>query len=414
MVVYTMLVDENHISSDFDIELIKKACGTLLPILEKTPVVESHLLSNENQSVYLKMEVLQRTGSFKVRGAFNKIANLSDEEKGRGIVASSAGNHAQGVAFAGGHFKVPVTICMPTVAPHAKVQNTKRLGAEVVLSGKVYDDAYTKARELQKEKGYTFIHPFDDDLVIAGQGTVGFEIMEQVEGLDAIVVPIGGGGLIAGLAIAAKSINPNIKIIGVQSAGAASMHLSLEKGEIVEVQPRTVADGIQVRRAGTRTFELCRKYVDLTVTVEEEDIYSAILFLIEKHHVISEGAGAVPVAAFLSGKIPTHYRKICLLVSGGNIDVSVISRIIERGLLTSGRRLHFETYVPDVVGELNKLTSTLAELNANVFQISQTRQKHNLGMMMQQVDCIVETVDQDDVRKIVAALKEKGYEIKEL
>ncbi|KAH7827591.1 Threonine dehydratase [Monocercomonoides exilis] len=394
---------------------IKRAAQTLAPILERTPVIKSHLLSTETQEVFLKMENLQRTGSFKVRGAFNKIASLSEEEKKKGIIASSAGNHAQGVALGGQHFGIPAVIVMPDGTPKAKVENTRSYGAEIVFGGPIYDDAYATARRLQKEKGYTFIHPFDDDVVIAGQGTVALEIMEQLKEVDAIVVPIGGGGLVCGTAIAARHFNPKIRIIGVQASHAASMRDSLAHGSVIELdKAKTIADGIQVRRPGDRTFELCRELGVEVVTVEEEEIQEAILFLLEKHHIISEGAGAVPVAAFMSKKIDPSIGKVCLLVSGGNIDAHVVAEIIDRGLLLQKRRFRFTTMIDDKPNALGRLTSLIGELKINIMQITQTRQKYGLDLAFQVVDVLVETGGKEQTNHLVETLKEHGYSVEEL
>lgn len=308
---------------------IQKAKATLEPVVEKTPVIKSQFLSSVKQNVYFKMETLQRTGSFKLRGAFNKVANLTDEEKKCGIICSSAGNHAQGVAFSGQYFGIPAKICMPETTPNAKVENTRRYGAEIVLSGQIYDDAAKKATELRDKYQLTYIHPFDDDLVIAGQGTVGLEILNQLPQVDCIVVPIGGGGLISGIAVAAKCLRPEITIIGVQAHSARAMVESVEQKKRIQLDAKTIADGIQVREPGKRTFELISKFVDKLVTVTETEIKAAIAHLLQRQHILCEGAGAVPTAAFLAGKIDSSYKNVCLLCSGGNIDLSVVTNIIQ-------------------------------------------------------------------------------------
>lgn len=394
---------------------ILKAKERLSPILEKTPLIKSYTLSTPTQEVFLKMENLQRTGSFKVRGAFNKVASLSEEERKRGIICSSAGNHAQGVALGGQYFHVPAYICMPKTTPQAKIENTQSYGANVILYGDVYDDAAAKAKELQHEKGYTYIHPFDDRVVIAGQGTLGLEIMEQKPDLDAIVVPIGGGGLICGIAIAAKHQNPNIKIIGVQASGAAAMVESVHEGKRITLsKAKTIADGIQVREPGVLTFELIRKYVDELVTVEESELHAAILYLLEKQHIVTEGAGATPTAAFLAGKIKKEYKKLCLLCSGGNIDINMVNRVIDRGLKLQNRRFRIETRCSDKPGELGKLMKVLGDQNANIFQMEQTRQLEGPEMMEQVVEITIELHNYAHKESVLNALKENGYDVKVL
>ncbi|MDE7401165.1 MAG: threonine ammonia-lyase, partial [Clostridia bacterium] len=309
--------------------------------IRQTDVIYSPTISNiSGCSVYLKCENLQITGSFKVRGAYYKIAQLTDEEKARGVIACSAGNHAQGVALASKKFGIRSIICMPDGAPISKVEATRSYGAEVVLVPGVYDDAHNRAEELHEKNGYTFIHPFDDEDVIAGQGTIGLEIMEQIKDADIVVVPVGGGGLVSGVAYAVKSLNPKVRVYGVQSTGAPSMANSLEHHKI-ETLPSvsTVADGIAVKEPGHITFDICSKYVDGVVTVNDDQVSAAILTLIEKQKMIAEGAGAVALAAVLFNKIPNSKgKKVVCLVSGGNIDVTILSRVIRRGLLMSGRQ----------------------------------------------------------------------------
>lgn len=372
-------------------------------------------MSSPEQNIFLKLENVQRTGSFKVRGAFNKIASLTPEARKHGIICSSAGNHAQGVALGGQVFGVPTYICMPTTTPQAKIENTASYGANIILHGDVYDDAAAKARELQAEKGYTYVHPFDDDVVIAGQGTIGCEILEQLEQCDSIVVPIGGGGLISGIAVAVKSLRPEVKVIGVQAAGAPAMVQSVEKGErVILPSAHTIADGIQVREPGKRTFELVKKYVDEVVTVEEKDIHAAILYLIEKHHIVSEGAGAVPTAAVLAGKISKEHKNVCLLVSGGNIDVNIVSRLIDRGLILQDRRFRFETEVPDRPGGLAALMGVLAEQRANIYHVEQSRQKLLSKFMVQIVEVTVELHGKEHKERLLKALQDNGYPVKSM
>ncbi|MDE6825179.1 MAG: threonine ammonia-lyase, partial [Paramuribaculum sp.] len=288
--------------------------------------------------VYLKPENLQHTGSFKLRGAYYKISQLTDEEKERGVIACSAGNHAQGVALGAAHAGIKALICLPAGAPISKIEATKALGAEVCLVPGVYDDAYAKAVELQQEHGYTFVHPFDDPKVIAGQGTIGLEIIREMPDVDAVVVPIGGGGLIAGVAFALKTLKPDVKVYGVQAEGAPSMEESIAKSERIRLDSvSTIADGIAVKEPGVNTFEMVQKYVDQVVTVSDDEIAAAILFLIEKQKLVSEGAGAVPMAAVLFDKLPVKGKKVVCMVSGGNIDVTSLNRVITRGLVKTGR-----------------------------------------------------------------------------
>ena len=357
----------------------------------------------------MKLENLQRTGSFKIRGAFNKIGSLPEEVRKKGIICSSAGNHAQGVALAGKTFNCPVIACMPETAPQAKIDATLGYGAQIVLSGQVYDDAQDKAHELQKEKGYTYVHAFEDDLVIAGQGTIGLEILEDVKDIDTIVVPIGGGGLIAGITIAAKNINPNIKIIGVQAEGAHAMVESLKKGERVILSAKTLADGIQVKEPGQTPFNILKEYAETLVTVSESEIHNAMIYLFEKHHAIVEGAGAVSVAAFMNGKISKDHKKICLVCSGGNIDIGVFSRLIDRVLLQQKRRVYFDIEIPDHIGELNKLLTIFSSLNTNIYHCVSTRQALSSDLMFQRVNITLEFISHAHEKKVVKAIEDAKY-----
>lgn len=359
--------------------------------------------------VYLKTENLQRTGSFKVRGATYKISQLSEEEKKKGVIACSAGNHAQGVALAASQNGIPAVICLPEGAPISKVEATRSYGAEVVLVPGVYDDAFNKAIELQKEKGYTFIHPFDDELVIAGQGTIGLEILDQIDDLDAVVVPVGGGGLISGIAYVIKTLRPDVKVYGVQAEGAPSMAASLNEDAIVCLEEvRTIADGIKVKEPGDHTFDLCRQYVDEIVTVSDDEVATAILTLIEQHKLITEGAGAVSVAAVLFDKIPVEGKKVVCILSGGNIDVTILSKVIERGLLKSGRSDTLAIQLEDRPGQLSKVSSLLAELNANVVSVSYEKASEGTSI----TDCVlrinIETRDFDHIAEIHEALQAAG------
>ncbi len=339
-------------------------------VLYYSPCQVSHDLSElAGHPIYLKLENLQRTGAFKERGALNRLLQLTPEQRARGVIAASAGNHAQGVAFHAARLGIRARIVMPQPTPLVKVSATRGFGAEVILHGANYDEACEEATRLQQEKQLTFIHPFDDDEVIAGQGTIGLEILEQLPDVEAIVVPIGGGGLIGGIACAVKEARPDVRIVGVQTERLASMLRAVEAGAPVTLPAQaTIADGIAVRRAGERTFPLVRRYVDEIVTVDEEEISSAILVLLEKEKTLAEGAGAAALAALLQGKTHLHAEKTVALVCGGNIDVTLLSRIIERGLAKDGRLLRIRVYLLDRPGSLHQLTRILTECEANIVQ----------------------------------------------
>ena len=363
-----------------------------------------------DSNIYLKTENLQVTGSFKVRGAYYKISQLSEEEKAKGVIACSAGNHAQGVALAAAKNKIPSLICLPDGAPISKVEATKSYGAQICLVEGVYDDAYEKALELQKEQGYTFIHPFDDEDVIAGQGTIGLELLDQLPDMDAIIVPIGGGGLISGIAYAIKSLSPHIKVYGVQATGAPSMFHSLECGErkcLSNVS--TIADGIAVKEPGEHTFDLCRHYVDEIVTVTDDGISTAILTLIEQQKLIAEGAGAVSVAAALFHKVPIEGKKVVCLVSGGNIDVTILSRVIKRGLLKSGRSCSLNIELLDKPGQLKGVSRIIADLGGNVIAIHHERASENSDINGCYLRVVLETRNFEHIEQIKSALTDAGY-----
>ena len=351
--------------------------------------------------------------TFKLRGAYNKVASLTPEEREKGVIAASAGNHAQGVALAASVYGCQSTICMPKHAPLTKVAATRGYGANVVLHGDFFDEAAAKAVELTKEHGYTFVHPFNDPLVIAGQGTIALEIIEQLADVDAIVAPIGGGGLISGLAVAAKNVNPKIKVIGVQAANMPSMKQSIEQGKILTVNGKaSLADGITVKTPGDLTYEICKKYVDDIVTVDETEIAGAILWLIERVKTVSEGAGAVPVAALMNGKISgIHNKKVAALVSGGNIDVNNMTRVINSGLLRSWRKVFFETVIPDQPGALVKLLTLISESNANVLSITHERSQHGISMGYTAVSFELETANEKHVEQLVERLKDNQYNV---
>ena len=392
------------------LDKIYHAAYVLKDVVRETNMIQSKI--NPECETYLKTENLQITGSFKVRGAGYMISQLTEEEKARGVIACSAGNHAQGVALASSKYGIKATICLPDGAPISKVEATKSYGADVVMVKGVYDDAYKRALELRDECGYTFVHPFDDDNVIAGQGTIGLEILNELSDIDAIVVPIGGGGLISGVAFAVKHLAPNVKVYGVQSAGAPSMFNSL-KGKKIERLPSvsTIADGIAVKEPGANTFELCSKYVDEVVTVNEDEISSAILALIEQHKMIAEGAGAVSVAAVMFNKIPVKGKKVVCVVSGGNIDVTILSRVIERGLLTSGRTCNLCIELMDKPGQLMEVSSIIAKLGANVISVHHERASETKDINGCYLRMVLETRNYEHIKAITAALSEAGFKI---
>ena len=353
------------------LDKVYQASQVLREVIRETDMILAPNI-HPGTNVYLKTENLQVTGSFKIRGSYYKISKLTDEEKARGVIACSAGNHAQGVALAATKNGIQSLICLPDGAPISKVEATKRYGAKVCLVKGVYDDAYKKALELKEEKGYTFIHPFDDEDVIAGQGTIGLEILNQLENVDVVVVPIGGGGLISGVAFAIKQMNPRVRVYGVQAQGAPSMLNAVQDDQIETLgKVQTIADGIAVKTPGNNTFELVKQYVDGIVTVSDDEIALAILTLLEQQKLIAEGAGAVPVAAVMAGKIPDiEGKNVCCLLSGGNIDVTILSRVIERGLKMGGRTADITIALSDQPGQLSGVSSIIAEQGANVVSVN--------------------------------------------
>lgn len=393
------------------LDRIYHAAFTLKDAIRKTDLILAPGLSRENQ-IYLKTENLQMTGSFKVRGAYYKISRLSQEEKDRGIIACSAGNHAQGVALAASKNNIPSLICMPDSAPISKVEATKSFGAEVCLVSDTYDDAYKKAVELQEEKGYTFIHPFDDLDVIAGQGTIGLEILDQLDDVDAVVVPVGGGGLISGVAAVIKQLKPDCKIYGVQAAGAPSMYESVlanEKKALESVD--TFADGIAVKVPGANTYELVRQYVDEMLTVTEDEIAAAILALMEKQKLVAEGAGAVSIAAVMFGKIPLRNKKVVCLVSGGNIDVNILNRVITRGLIMSGRRNTLTIALMDKPGQLVGVSEIISRCGGNVVAVHHDNGDPNMAINSCFLKIVMETRDKQQAELIERQLTEAGFEL---
>lgn len=393
------------------LDKVYHAAFVLKNVIRETDLIRAPKINREAE-IYLKTENLQNTGSFKLRGAYYKISQLSEEEKAKGVIACSAGNHAQGVALAAQQSGIPAIICIPDGAPISKVENTKSYGARVELVKGVYDDAYRRACELQQETGCTFIHPFDDPDVIAGQGTIGLELLNQLPDMDAVIVPVGGGGLISGVAFAIKSLNPNVKVYGVQAAGAPSMAHALEKGEPEALdRVSTFADGIAVKCPGDLTFALTQKYVDGVVTVTDDEIATAVLTLIEEQKLIAEGAGAVAVAAAMFNKVDVKGKKVICLVSGGNIDVTILSRVITRGLVKTGRVADMTIELADKPGQLREIAAIIADLGGNVIHV-----RHDHGGADTDIDgCYLsiqmETRNHQHVEEIRSAISAAGYKI---
>jgi threonine dehydratase len=395
------------------LEDVKKAQQAIEGHVRPTPLFHSfHISTQIGLPVYLKAENLQRAGSFKVRGAFYKLAALSSEERAHGVIAASAGNHAQGVAMAAQALGIASAICMPEGAPITKVTATEAYGAKVVLHGQTYDDAYQKAVELQQAHGYTFIHGFDDPYTVAGQGTCGLEILADLPDVATVFVPIGGGGLAAGVALALKEAKPSVRVIGVQAAGAPAMYLSQRKGELVYTESvRTIADGIAIKRPGKLNWELIQKYVDEIVLVDEEEIAQSILMLLERAKLMVEGAGAVGMAALLTGKASHVQGPVCVILSGGNIDVNILSRIIERGLVKAGRYVRLSTFVPDRPGGLQRLLALIAQTGANVIDVHHERWLNKVTIGEVEIDLALETRDSRHVEQILTLLKRDGYHV---
>lgn len=393
------------------LDKIYHASFVLKDIVRNTELVRSEKI-NPECDVYLKPENLQLTGSFKLRGSGYMISQLSEEEKSHGVIACSAGNHAQGVALAATKYGIRSIICLPDGAPISKVEATKGYGAEVCMVPGVYDDAYAKAIELRDKEGYTFVHPFDNIDVIAGQGTIGLEILNDLSDVDAIVVPIGGGGLISGIAFAAKTLKPDIKIYGVQAQGAPSMFNSIKSGKIESLDSvSTIADGIAVKKPGENTFKIVSEYVDDIVTVSEDEISSAILALIEQHKMIAEGAGAVSVAAVMFNKVPVKGKKVVCVVSGGNIDVTILSRVIKRGLIKSGRLCRLCLELMDKPGQLELVSKIIASHGGNVTSVHHERAGETTDINGCFLRLELETKNFDHIRQITEALRESGFKI---
>ena len=393
------------------LDKIYHAAFVLKDVARKTDLIAAPRLSEDCQ-LYLKTENLQVTGSFKVRGASYKISQLNEEERAKGVIACSAGNHAQGVALAATRMGIKSVVCMPDGAPIMKVESTKRLGATVELVKGTYDDAHDRAVELQKETGMTFIHPYDDELVMAGQGTIGLEILEQLPDVEAVIVPVGGGGLISGVAFAIKSLRPDVKVYGVQAAGAASMFNAFRDNMYETLESvDTFADGIAVKTPGENTFEMVEKYVDDIFTVSEDEIAAAILSLMENQKLVAEGAGATPVAAALFGHLPIKGKKTVCLISGGNIDVNILSRVITRGLVMSGRKVNLMIALEDKPGELLRVSDIVSSCGANIVSVHHDRADANMAITSCFLKLGLETRDMGQITQIKKRLKDEGFHL---
>lgn len=394
------------------LEKIKEARENIKDVVTKTPLLYSNVFSkSSNNEVYMKCENLQLTGAYKLRGALNKIISLSEEEKAKGVICSSAGNHAQGVAYASSLMGVKSSIVMPETTPYLKVESTKNYGGNIILHGKCYDDAFLKAKTIEEEEGKVFIHPFNDIDVICGQGTIALEIFEEINDLDYILVPIGGGGLISGISVAAKSLNPNIKIIGVQAEGAPSMALSIKKDKICTLDSvNTIADGISVKTPGSKTFEIVREYVDDIITVSENDIVNAFLLLVEKHKLVAEASGVVTLAALK--KLRVKNKKVCCILSGGNIDMLTISTLINNGLVSKGRLFCFSIELKNVPGELLKISEILAKENANVVKLEHNQFKAINRIHNVLLEVTVETNGHEHIEKVINSFEREKYSIR--
>ncbi|WP_336154428.1 threonine ammonia-lyase [Fusobacterium polymorphum] len=393
------------------LEAFIKAKEKLSKVLLETHLIYSPIFSKESgNKVFIKPENLQKTGSFKIRGAYNKISNLTDAEKKRGVITSSAGNHAQGVAYGAKESGIKAVIVMPKSTPLIKVESTKQYGAEVILHGDVYDDAYKKAKELEEKEGYVFVHPFNDEDVLDGQGTIALEILEELPETDIILVPIGGGGLISGIACAAKILKPEIKIIGVEPEGAASAYEAIKENKVVELkEANTIADGTAVKKIGDLNFEYIKKYVDEIITVSDYELMEAFLLLVEKHKIIAENSGILSVAA--TKKIKEKNKKVVSVISGGNIDVLMISSMINKGLIRRDRIFNFSLNIPDKPGELAKVVDLIAELGANVIKLEHNQFKNLSRFKDVELQVTVETNGSEHIKNLVQTFEEKGYEI---
>ncbi|HWP93891.1 MAG TPA: threonine ammonia-lyase [Thermodesulfobacteriota bacterium] len=403
-----MRADSNN-KSMVTIRDIRRALKRLKNVVYKTPITYSYSLSElSGASVFLKLENLQRTGSFKIRGAYNKLQKLYGST--RKVIAASAGNHAQGVALAAKLLGMKASVVMPEGTPINKILAVKRHGAEVFLYGKTFDDAYNYAKQLGEESGDVFIHPFDDPDIIAGQGTIGLEVSESLKNVEVVFVPVGGGGLISGVAIAIKEMHPRARIIGVQSKSAPSMSLSIKKGTVVEtISAHTLADGIAIKKVGVLTLEIAKKYVDDVLTVDDDEIEDALLLLTEKKRIVVEGAGAVGLAGLLKNKKKFHKKSVLIVVSGGNIDINILAKIIDRGLIKNGRFLRLVVELPDIPGSLGRLASLLGAVKANIVQIYHDRASSDLPIDRADVEISLETKSFEHQKEIIKLLRENGY-----
>ena len=392
------------------IQAIREAAAALAGVAHATPLDRSSTFSQMvGAPVYLKLENLQKTGSFKLRGAYNKIHLLSETEKKCGVIAASAGNHAQGVAYAASHAGIRSVIVMPETAPLSKVSATRGYGAEVMLAGTSYDEAFARAKQLEQQQGLTFVHAFNDPQVMAGQGTIGLEILRELPELATVVVPIGGGGLIAGVATAIKALAPQVRVVGVQAAGADAMARSKQAGVLTPTAvASTIADGIAVKSPGDATVAVIQQVVDEIVTIDDEAVAAAILMLLERAKLMVEGAGAIGLAALLHGKIPLRGPVACL-ISGGNIDVNFIARIIERGLVKAGRRVIITTTVVDRPGALQRLLASIAACRGNVLYVHHDRIQYEVPLGQAKVQVSLETRDEEHTAEILSALQQEGY-----
>lgn len=401
-------------TSEIGLEDVREAAERLRGIAVRTPLLPAeHLSSLCGGSVYLKAENLQRMGSFKLRGAYNRLARLDRDEAARGVLAASAGNHAQGVALAARILGIRATIVMPDGAALPKVTSTRALGAEVVLHGATFDAAMQHARVLEAERGMVFIHAFEDPVVIAGQGTVGLEVAEDLPDVDVVVVPIGGGGLISGTAVAVKALCPRARVVGVQAAGAAAVRASLAAGRLVELGAiQTIADGLAIKHPGQLTFELIRRLVDEVVLVDEDEIAWAMLMLLERAHLVAEGAGAVGLAALLAGRLGSDPGRVALVVSGGNVDVTLLDDVVERGLGREGRYVHLTTRVVDRPGELARLLDVVGRSQVNVRSVEHDRLMAGVSLGQTGVDLRLETRDHEHIATLLRNLEAAGYPVK--
>ena len=386
---------------------IEDAKRVLEPIISKTPLVHATKI---HDNLWIKAENLQGTGAFKLRGAYYKLSNLNEEEKAKGVIAASAGNHAQGVAYSCMKMGIQGTIVMPKTAPLSKIEATKAYGVKVELQGDTFNDAYAYAKNLQEITGAVFIEPFNDEDVITGQGTIGMEIIEKMPDVDTVIVPIGGGGLISGIAYAIKTLRPHCRIVGVQSEKAASMKTSLKEQKIMTLKEvSTIADGIAVKTPGTLTYALCKEYVDEVVTVSEEEIAAAILVLLEKMKMVAEGAGAVSVAAAMFGKVDLIHRKCVAVLSGGNIDVNLLSKIIDLGLIKTGRKAVINMNVTDKPGNLSRMIELISRTGANIISVNHNRIQNGILFNQCRVGVVIETNNQAHIEEVLDILEENGY-----